>query len=231
MILKQESNNEFTPADRARDSICDQFEQAWHQNPGYRVEDHLRFIPSIAQRFGVDGEKPKFKIAVVSELIRIEISLRRDANQSVFRFEYERRFPELESLIQEEFGESESQNIVATMTYTTGMKAKDLALAKAQPDNREEKVPHELGRFKKIVKIGSGGFGVVCRAVDSQKNQPVALKFPAKKRAGEQEETRSVSHRSGSSDETGSSGNCQNLRHRTLQRLSRHCDAIVAEVI
>ncbi len=180
MSLNQESNNKFTQADRAKDCICDQFEQAWYQNPGYRVEDHLRFIPSIAHRYGVDGEKPKFKIAVVSELIRIEISLRRDANQSVYQFEYERRFPELESLIQEEFGESDRRDIVATVTYTTGMKAKDLARAKVQPDNRVEHVPQELGRFKKIVKIGSGGFGVVCRAVDSQKNQEVALKFPRK---------------------------------------------------
>ncbi|MDP1562495.1 MAG: serine/threonine-protein kinase, partial [Pirellulaceae bacterium] len=39
-------------------------------------------------------------------------------------------------------------------------------------------IPTELGRFHHIEVVKSGGFGVVCRAQDSQGGRVVALKFP-----------------------------------------------------
>lgn len=39
-------------------------------------------------------------------------------------------------------------------------------------------VPKELGRFHHIEVVKSGGFGIVCRAQDSQAGRVVALKFP-----------------------------------------------------
>ncbi|MBL8892200.1 MAG: protein kinase [Planctomycetaceae bacterium] len=39
-------------------------------------------------------------------------------------------------------------------------------------------IPSELGRFHHIEVVKSGGFGVVCRAEDSQAGRVVALKFP-----------------------------------------------------
>ncbi len=86
----------MTPVERAKECIYDRFEQKWFKNPDYRLEDHLPLIPSLAQKFGVDGNQADFKISVHSELIRIEINLRRGAGTGVMRFEYRKRFPEFD---------------------------------------------------------------------------------------------------------------------------------------
>lgn len=44
--------------------------------------------------------------------------------------------------------------------------------------SRSTSIPSEMGRFHHIEVVKSGGFGVVCRAEDSQAGRVVALKFP-----------------------------------------------------
>ncbi len=47
-------------------------------------------------------------------------------------------------------------------------------------------IPKELGRFHQIEVVKSGGFGIVCRARDSQAGRDVALKFPRQERLRDQ---------------------------------------------
>lgn len=50
--------------------------------------------------------------------------------------------------------------------------------ASAKSVSANSTIPTEMGRFHHIEVVKSGGFGVVCRAQDSQRGQVVALKFP-----------------------------------------------------
>lgn len=48
----------------------------------------------------------------------------------------------------------------------------------ATSDSQASSIPEKLGRFHHIEVVKSGGFGIVCRAQDSQAGRFVALKFP-----------------------------------------------------
>ena len=48
----------------------------------------------------------------------------------------------------------------------------------AKSESQLSSIPAEMGRFHHIEVVKSGGFGIVCRAQDSQAGRVVALKFP-----------------------------------------------------
>ena len=47
-----------------------------------------------------------------------------------------------------------------------------------EPDEDSDPVPHRLGHFDLLFRIGVGGFGVVWKGIDTQSGRPVAIKVP-----------------------------------------------------
>jgi serine/threonine protein kinase len=49
----------------------------------------------------------------------------------------------------------------------------------------DDEIPSKFGAYQQIERINSGGFGIVCRAVDSRDQKKVALKFPRRDKFGD----------------------------------------------
>ncbi len=73
-----------------------------------------------------------------------------------------------------------------TASHHAGATVQQSDSFKVGPSSPPSSIPSELGRFHHIEVVKSGGFGIVCRAQDSQAGRLVALKFPRQEKLRDQ---------------------------------------------
>ena len=171
------NSDEFEVAVHA---ACRKFELEWHDDNQYRIEQSLDFMHSIVQKHGAIDSKRLYE-RILTELIHVEMSLRAGAGEQLTRSSYLNRFPEMENIVEAAWNklqdaDPESEllsNWVAGANYQNNG---DLTFDFDPSGHRS--IPECLGPFRHVEELGSGGFGVVCKAHDTRSGRQVALKFP-----------------------------------------------------
>ncbi len=92
MTPDRESRNDPARLDEAVDRAVRAFEQHWHNDHDYRIEQFLPLVRTLNEPVGVDADDPVARHRIVSELIAVEMSLRSNDGQEVRAREYESRF-------------------------------------------------------------------------------------------------------------------------------------------
>jgi eukaryotic-like serine/threonine-protein kinase len=128
---------------RLVDQICRQFENAWNAGKQPRVEECL-----------VDLDET-IRHEVLTELLAVELELRRASGETPRLDEYLRRFPESADTI-------------------SALLDEPLSTDAAPPD--DGRIPERFGEFRIVREIGRGGMGVVYEAVQESLQRTVALK-------------------------------------------------------
>ena len=178
------SNNDRDRIQSAIAKVCVEFELAWDGDDLVRIEDFLPSIDRLLEEFGLEINPSAIMDQLLAALINIEMDLRFDDEQTFDRFEYYRRFPDFVTTIDEAIErfkklDSDSKQLLVTVSMpqlSESEGADDWIIV----EHGSSFVPRELGTYTHITRIGAGGFGVVCSALDIRSNTKVALKFPRK---------------------------------------------------
>ncbi len=160
---------------RKIDAVCSEFERHWRAGHSPRIEQYADQIP----REGRD--------AGLTELVALEIELRREAGESPDAVDYFSRFSGQEAIIRAAYGianrlradnlpQEEVPTVIgAPMPSETG----DRQLKESPPVG----LPKTVGRFQIVRLLGKGSFGIVYLATDPKLgNREVALKVPRPER-------------------------------------------------
>ncbi|WP_165226703.1 protein kinase domain-containing protein [Aquisphaera insulae] len=140
---------------RLVDQICDGFEAAWLSGRPAPIEG---FLEGMA-----DGSAER--AVLVQELVSLELEYRRRGGESSRAEDYLARFPEIDPAW-----------FVAELGGT-GPSAAPLPAARG-PSEPAGEPPRQIGKFRLVERVGTGGFGTVWRAVDVPLGREVALKIP-----------------------------------------------------
>ncbi len=165
--------------------MCREFERQFAAHPETRIESFWAGYFETNPVSGSPANDRDIKIQILAELIFVEMELRCMAKQNLTAAEYHRRFPgfrqEIEASIKrlnDKFG-----MVIEATEQKTGRDVdhdadNDLDFTLVSGRRSTFEPPEPWGPYREIRRIGSGGYGVVCRAIDSRNGQVVALKFP-----------------------------------------------------
>lgn len=154
--------------------ILDQFEEAFMRSPDFRIEE-LAFDDAQYESLKAADKKK-----LMRELILLEACLRYEAGHQLVKNEYEVRFPDCLDDIDDAFRKNddrrrqEKSDWLMEVTQAFGEEGFIVS------NDGLKDLPNDLGKYKNIERVGEGGFGVVCKAWDSDANEFRALKFPTK---------------------------------------------------
>ena len=180
-------NLDLLAIDRELEPICEQFEQSWNTESRLSIEDCLQQVDeSIARN------------RLLSNLLRIDLELRRDAGESPVADEYLPRFPEHEDSIRQVFeptdapAESMSALSVRCPSCLTHCSANLSSLTAeltcetchhtfrllAELPDQTLQPGYRIAHFEVKELLGRGAFANVWKAYDAKLDRDVALKMP-----------------------------------------------------
>jgi len=166
-----------SPQDLPRkiDAVCSEFERLWRAGQSPRIEQYVDQIPREGRDTGL------------TELVALEIELRREAGESPDAAVYFSRFPGQEAIIQaacliaDRWRADNPRQEEAPTVFGAPMPSETGVLQLTE--SSDVGLPKTLGRFQIVTLLGKGSFAVVYLATDPKLgNREVALKVPRPER-------------------------------------------------
>ena len=139
------------------DRVCVDFEHAWQEGPSPQVADYVVRITEKGRR------------ALLRELLLLDVDYRtRRGIPAHRRGTTTKQFPMDSSLVAAIHLEQRRQETSAGLSMNSTHRSSPV----------EQPIPEHLGRYEILRKLGSGGFGAVYLARDSELHREVAIKVP-----------------------------------------------------
>ena len=154
------------------DRLCDDFERQWKAG---RLPDIANYLARV--------DAPR-QAELLRELISLEVEYRRRGGEAPAISEYQQRFPQQPEAVQAAWQLLTSWwNAAAEQVRQVDSRSQNTdAPVPSEPDTvgeaTSQTVPTQFGRYQIQHVLGTGGFGIVYRAVDPQLQHTVALKVP-----------------------------------------------------
>ncbi len=183
--MNQTPDNNASKFGQALDRVVRAFEIRWHRDHSFVIEEFRDEIDPLVEPLGIDMNKGEIQHGIVAELIHLEMDLRCAAGHPIDPSGYFLRFADHQQAVegalervQKLYPDCVRETVLRTTKSQIGEESvSDDSLLIIEVAGHSE-IPAELGPYREISRIGSGGFGIVCRATDIRTDETVALKFP-----------------------------------------------------